>query len=289
MTTSNKESGLTTSRSVDGGVYSKLESKITSKGVNLNETESTNTKEYKYLNASENATDPTYGSTYYAYDVDGTEYSYKISTFLNTKKLYGLYTKPGIKIPYGSMVMTSVDINTVYNEDYKDYFKGSVELTDKYIIIKATSTFDDTVYRVAYSKAGDNPTEDQVKAKYDELLNSDYKGTKATFEIWIDYTNDYYGVEGLTEVSFGYLKYEQIRKQNSKGKYDAEYFDEHGIYDEDTKNSLKDLEYTTKGSSVTSGEVAINGDDYSKKIDSMKNTCKKNNIFDKLTFDVGLM
>ena len=276
------------SASVDGGVYEKADKREIQKGNNLSNNEKTSSNVYKYLKASENRSDPTYNQRHYGYDIDGTEYSYRIQTFLDEDSMSSTYYRTGASTtPHISSSFSDTDFKSIYNESMQDYIDGSFELTDKFIIIKATMTYHETIYREAVESFDEEPTETQIKAKYDELLKNEYKGTKSTYEIWLDYTTPEYDDKDHVYLSNSYLKATQILKANKKDKYDDKYFKDNGISDQDIKNMLNGKEFTTVGYSKMEYEMAYNTNDYSKKIKSMKDTCKKNNIFDSIVFISG--
>ncbi len=273
--------GRVSERKVDGGRYRLENNKSTSNKIEGKTSGSVNNKDYEYLNGSEKATDDNYGKTYKGYDDSGNVYSYTYNTFLSSSFLSQYKTKPSLGIS-GS----SVYLRSFYNEDFKDLYKGSVELTDKYIVLKFDTTYMYDIYADAARSASDK---DEVKTNYNKLINGDYKGSKASYEIWIDYVTEV-DDEGDVDLSYGYAKASTNVKLNRKAKYDDDYINDYHVSESDAA-IIKGKEYTLKGSMTQLMEIAINSNDYSKKIDSMKKLCKKNNVLDKITmsvYDTGL-
>ena len=283
-TTTKRENGSISERSVDGGRYQKNTSNGSETYVGGKETNSESAKEYKYLKASEKQDDENYNATYYGYDSMGNYYSYKISDFLSLKSLSPYYMKSGGSYyPYYAVATTSINLSNYYDDGFmKDYTKGSFEITDKYIIIKMDTSYNRSVYQDAYALAGDSATESQIKSEYDKLIKGEYKGTKANYEIWINYKNELRNSDGFNYLSFSYLKATETNKLNRKAKYDDDYFNRYGISNQETKDLLSGKEYTMNGTGSMTYEMTINFKDYTKKINSMKDTCKKNNIFDEI-------
>lgn len=268
-------------RSVDGGRYRLENNKSTSNKIEGKESGSKSSKDYEYLNGTEKSTDDNYGKTYKGYDDSGNVYSYTYSTFLSSNFLSSYKTKQSSVMP-----SSAVYLSNYYNEDFKDLFKGSFELTDKYIVIKFDTTYLLNVYSEAVLDAEDDA---QVKSNYDKLIKGDYKGSKGSYELWIDYVTDV-SDSGTTYLSYGYAKADTKIKINRKTTYDDDYINDYHISESDAA-IIKGKQYTIKGYITEYMEIAVNSNDYSKKIDSMKKLCKKNNVLDKITmsvYDTGL-
>ncbi len=251
---------------VDSGCLEIVNSKVYKKGKFGSENNSESTKVYKYLNASEKPGDDDYGATFYGYDKSGNRYSYSINSFFEYKYL------------------SSPDNYDMYDEDYKDLFECSFELTDKYIILKSKTTFIETIFdqfindfRYDHSSY----TQEEALAGYKDYYNKYHKGSTLESEIWINYTNKDY--DNDTYLTSEYFKKTENNKTNMSIEYNEKYFNIMGI-SEKFQDGLKGKKYSAKGSYYYSIEGVANTNDYSKKIESTKKEMKKNNIFEGITF-----
>lgn len=267
-------------RSVDFAIYKDTSSKTISKNNVENENESNTEKVYKYLNKTEKTTDEDYGKEYVGYDSNGEDYSYRVSTFFNA---------------YSEVTPTlSFSLDDFYDEEYKEYFKDSFELTDKYIILKCETKYNDELTETAElflaAEGIENPTSEQIKEKIKSLLKKEYKNVTIKSEIWIDYKNPIKS-GFIEELAYSYFKYEISYNYNISIKYNENlfnYFEDlyKSTFDEEVKKEYMGKSFKANASVNNYSEFSLNDDDYSKKIAAVKKECKKNNIFDKIKMSV---
>ena len=230
----------------------------------------TNKDEYKtnyYLNKSEKPTDEDYGKTFSGYDKSGYSLEYTLRYFFNYANEESVNT-------YG-----------MYIEAYKDLFDCSFELTDKYIILKSKTTYEEQLFDEFYQDyAYDHDSDEGIVAAYKNYFNKYYKGSSFEYELWINYTNK--DNDNDTYLTCEYYKANKTKKMNMTIDYNEKYFDLLHVDDEDVRKELKGQQYVMKGTDTETYEVVANTNDYSKKIESLKKEIKKNNDYDGVDFKV---
>lgn len=260
-------------RTIDFGVYKEEKGSYKTKSSTMSGESSTGSKVYKYLDASEKPTDENYGATYYGTGDSGETYYYTISSFFKDQGDY-----------------SSICVSDFYQEKYKDLFDVSFELTDKYIIIKADVTYLNEVRNYLSEKSNlEDKSYDSTEAylsAYKDILAKEYKGSKTTYEVWIDYNTKDPNEEDKVMLSYAYYKVEKVIKASYSIELNDKYFDKNPVADE-LKEKAKGKTQKVKINETEKTEYAVNTNDYSKKIKSVKDSCKKNNIFDKLDMKVG--
>ena len=118
-----------------------------------------------YINAQENSEEEYYNKPYSGYDPKTTNnVTYSISDDTDSYRY--------------SLDLYEVSLDSFYNSDLKDYFTTSYELTDKYIILKSEHDYENIL-------VSDNSKLEIGKRNNDV--------TKASYELWIDYSDDNFG------------------------------------------------------------------------------------------------
>ena len=238
---------------------------------NKKEKETSNSSLYQYLNGHADI-DNIYKS-YYGYDSNGEKYTYSLGTFVNTAYIFDCNIS-----------------NIYYDEDYDELYDNSVELTDKYIILKVKSKY--TIYML--NDAIDQLILETDKTYFDKsvviqklkkLIDECYTNTYSETEVWIDYSNPYdISDNTVKKLTYGYYKHVENNNIKKKITYDVRYLNYY--YPSINDNLASDLigvesNLTYKSSFVE--EIAVNNKSYKNKIKKLSNKCKKNNIFDKIT------
>jgi hypothetical protein len=260
-------------RTIDFGIYTEEKDSYKMKSSTMSGESSSSSKVYKYLDASEKLTDENYGATYYGTGDSGETYYYSINSFFKNNGGY-----------------SSICVSVLYHEEYKDLFDISFELTDKYIIIKADVTYleevSDYLNDKSYLEDKSYDSTEAYLSAYKDILAKEYKGSKTTYEIWIDYNTKNPDQEDKVMLSYAYYKVEKVIKASYSIELNDKYFDKYSYADE-LKEKAKGKTQKVKINSTSKEEYAVNTNDYSKKIKSVKDSCKKNNIFDKIDMKVG--
>ena len=274
-TTIDKKSSNGTTRVVDVGNYTILNSNYTDNNLGRKTTNKNSLKEYFYVNEYDNSNDPNYGCNYEGYGKDDEYYSYSLADYFEGDMADRLF-----------FYNNSVELSELYNTDYSELYTCSFELTDKYIILKSKTTYFEDIYLEAYNyftrmDITDYDSKD-ILNKMKDLYNKKYKGSFEERELWINYTHIYENYEEYHQLICDYYKDTVKYNENYDGTYDDEYFKLNLITNEDTKNKLKGIKYSVKSSSTESNEIATNTLSYNSKFNKMKNKCIKNNIYSKI-------
>ena len=262
----------TEDRTIDIGIYQYENNKNTSKSKVGNESIGQNSSIYKYVNDTEKNTDDDYEKTHRGTYANKT-YSYKIEDLT------------GELAPY-PLLLDFEQFLGGYSEEFKDYFDLAFELTENYIILKGTSRYVETADDYAEDFLPSDATSEQKIAKTKELLDGAFKGSKTTFEIWINHTKLDEDSTDVYELEYSYGKIDTNAKVNFNDIYTKTYLQ--NIHaSEDMIKEMEGKKWTMTGTVKESFELGVNKDDYSKKIDSFKKKAEKNNIFKdmKLTTD----
>lgn len=266
-----EDSSSVKTREAKVGTFELEEEKTSSKTGNLNDEKSNKKSVYKYVNDKETEDDDDYGYQHYGYK-DLEMYEYEISDFQYNLMAY----------PEGVDLDTYFETTYAFDEEYKDYFDYSFELTDKYVILKGSYTFSEMVVPIAQSLLPKDATDAQLVEKVKSLLNKECKGTKTTFELWFDYTKPSMYSEDIYDIQCVYAKKESTSKINLTATYDDNYFNSYvsdSISDE-IKDKIKGTKYTLKATIKEASELIFATDeDYSNKISKFLDKCEKNNIF----------
>ena len=260
--------------SVDAGKYDIRKSK-NKNNLPGSTTQDEDKKVYQYLDKTEKKSDSNYDATYGGKDDKGNYYSYNITSF------GGDYIAP-----------TSVDFdpfhvyfyrpsspwNQQLNGEYEDLYKGSFELTNKYIILKMKLDFTENTYRYATRELSYEGTDSDANiAKIlKQFKDNEYKGSYSEYEIWLSYEEELRG--------FAYYSSKEVTKANINKEITREYLVKNNV-DPDEYSSYIGKNYISKGTSEYIYQAKYNNKNYDSKIKSLKNKCKKNNIFDDLKME----
>lgn len=256
-------------RTIDYGKH--VENKETEKVKDLIGSSNTtySNKSTKYLNASEKPSDENYNKYYYGKDADGQVYSYSISSFFDGES---------------QLNYESISLDEFYTESMAELYDISFELTDKYIIIKSESIYSEEIADFVLMKAeidGKEITESNFVSEYKDALNKYFKGSKSTYEIWLNYTNNDESHPEYKRLGYAYYKAETTTKGSYTLTYDDAYIKYLG-YDDEYAEKVKGKKTKNTESGKYYFEVSVGEEDYAKKIKSAKQYFKKNNIFDKI-------
>lgn len=260
-------------QTLDAGKYSLRKESSSNKGYKENSGANYTKNLYEYLNVSESQDDPDYNSMHYGTDETDETYTYRVSEFL--------YSNINSE---SSIYASTVNLRNLYdktNPDIQEIVDGKIELTDKYIILKMDSIYSDEIEEY-YDMISDD---ELTFTKYKEIANNEFKGTKSTLEIWIDYSTKI-DDDGFATLEYSYYHEKNQLKENAKVTINDNVFDYYNISNEDFMNENKNKQLTIKKNYLNEIEYSTVKKDYSKKIESVKNKCKKNNIFDQLDMRV---
>ena len=262
----------TEDRTIDIGIYQSENNKNTSKSKVGNESTGQNSSVYKYVNDTEKNTDDDYEKTHRGTYANKT-YSY------NIEELTGELTTYPVSLKFEQFL-------NGYSEEFKDYFDLAFELTENYIILKGTSRYVETADDYAENFLASDATSEQKIAKTKELLDGAFKGSKTTFEIWINHTKLAEDSTDVYELEYSYGKIDANAKVNFNETYTKTYL-ENIDASEDMIKEMEGKKWTMTGTMKESYELGVNKDDYSKKIDSFKKKAEKNNIFKDMKLTTG--
>ncbi|MBQ9900092.1 MAG: hypothetical protein IJM36_03065 [Acholeplasmatales bacterium] len=251
--------------SIDGGNYVKNSVTYTYNENHMNNKEKVNDEEYTYLNDSITVTPPDYSDlykNYVAYKGDK-KYSYNYSNYLPVESYqpnnYSLY------------------LSDFYEDEYKDFYETSFELTDKEIILKTKTHLTYDLFNYYYEKKARTESTKTEDEDLHDIIDNEYKGSYIQREIWISYDTDF---DGFT---YSYFSEEGVSKTNIEFEWTKEYIE--------TLNSNKLItdayigkKYTEKGNSKSTHKIIATSTNYNKKIDSFIKKAKKNNAFEGLHF-----
>lgn len=255
-----------TSNNYDFGVYDKSSYEYGTNSFGMKQSEKESQETYKYFNKTEKSTDEDYAKRYYGYDKSGQYQSYRLIELGN--------------YPYG--IQNFVTANDLYDEEYKDLYEASFELTDKYIILKSKINYTEEIGREAdayFNKQGISATAEQFVSKVNEIREEKYKGSYTEYEIWLSYFTTFKDESDRHLITCDYYKKKEVSKANYSATYDDAYFEEHGITQDAVKDLAKGKKYTIKGSDIEITEYAANNKKFDSKIKNFKKKAEKNNIF----------
>ena len=262
--------------SVDAGKYDIRKSK-NKNNLPGSTTEDEDKEVYQYLDKTEKKSDSNYDATYGGKDDKGNYYSYNITSF-------------GFSGDYH----TSVDFDPFHqysyrapspwvqqlNGEYEDLYKGSFELTNKYIILKIKLDFTESMYRYADRELyyeGTDSDDANIAKKLKQFKDNEYKGSYAQYEIWLSYEDELRG--------FAYYSSKEVTKANINKEITREYLVKNKV-DPDEYSSYIGKKYISKGTSEYIYQAKYNNKNYDSKINKLKDKCKKNNIFDKIDMTI---
>lgn len=251
--------------SIDGGKYVKNSETYTYNENHMYNKDKVNDEEYTYLNDSITVTPPDYSDlskNYVAYKGDK-KYSYNYSNYLPVESYqsnnYSLY------------------LGEFYEDEYKDFYETSFELTDKEIILKTKTHLTYDLFNYYYEKKDRTKSTKTEDEDLQDIIDNEYKGSYIQREIWISYDTDF---DGFT---YSYFSEEGVSKTNIEFEWTKEYIE--------TLNSNKLItdayigkKYTEKGNSKATRKIIATSTNYNKKIDSFIKKAKKNNAFEGLHF-----
>ena len=223
---------------------------------------------YKYVNKEANQDNRF--DRYYGTDKDGTSYTYTLDSLrpnINTMSKY-------------------IDL---YDKNFTYFYDNKIELTDKYIILKFKSLYTQNMYEEAQNRLRFETNKSafsnkEISDKLVDLINEEYNGSYTTEELWINYNKKDNDVSNLC---FDYYYMKSYERQYKKSKYTREEVDyRYSLSDNDKINSLIGMDYLINNKTTYTYELAINDYKYDKKIESLKNKAKKNNLYDKIEMKV---
>ncbi len=244
------------------------ETVINSKATRGSANGSQNSKESYYISASEKSTDDTYGYDRVGYDLKNEEtVSYQIA------RNYGFETNTSSTDDFS---IQSYNLSYFYNDEISNLYTFSYELTDKYIIVKSDFNFTDEVYSAAYNKS---LTGSNITTELKTLMETDYKGSKSSYEIWLAYTEKSLG--------YAYYKKDVVTNYNISKIYDKSDFNDE--FEENNYTDLIGKTYNKKGKVSETTIVSTLTDGYESKINDLLSYCEKNNDYKDITFKAKRM
>lgn len=254
-----------TNVSVDAGKYMLYSIKGSTTNRDNSGSGNMNRSMYQYLDKSVKIDSDELYATYSGYSGD-TYVSYKVSTFFNTDFDNDFETE----VPFYTFAMSP-------EENMKDFYDASFELTDKYIILKIKIDYTNQMMAYALSELED---EDKMPEKLKELKNKEFKGSYQEYEIWIDYSNK--DDDSYSELTYAYYNSTVVDKEKIEKDITKEYLEDRG-YNVDLFEDFIGKKESYTINNKTTQTIAVNGNKYDSKIKNFKAKCKKNNIFDKIT------
>ena len=257
---------LINTNNYDFGVYEKSSYEYGTNSFGMKQTEKESEETYKYFNKTEKSTDEDYAKRYYGYDKSGQYQSYKLLEL-------GDY-------PYE--IHDSITAYDLYDEDYKDLYEASFELTDKYIILKSKVNCTDAIASEAeayFNRQGISATAEQFVSKINEIREEKYKGSYVEYEIWLSYFTTFKDETDRHLITCDYYKKKEVTKVNYSGTYDDAYFEEHEITKDAVKDLAKGKKFTIKADGIETTEYAVSTKKFDNKIKNFKKKAEKNNIF----------
>ena len=240
------------------------ETVINSKATRGSANGSQNSKESYYISASEKSTDDTYGYDYVGYDLKNEEtVSYQISSN------YGFESN---MLSSDYFATQSYRVSNFYNDEISNLYTFSYELTDKYIILKSDFNFTDEVYNAAFTKS---LTGSNLATELKTLMETDYKGSKSSYEIWLAYTEK--------SIGYAYYKADTLTNYNISKVYEKSDFLEFE-FEENNYTDLIGKTYNKKGKVSETTIVSTLTDGYENKINDLFSYCEKNNDYKDIKF-----
>jgi len=240
------------------------ETVVNSKATRASANGSQNSKESYYISASEKSTDDTYGYDYVGYDLKNEEtVSYQISSN------YGFESN---MLSSDYFDTQSYRVSNFYNDEISNLYTFSYELTDKYIILKSDFNFTDEVYNAAFTKS---LTGSNLATELKTLMETDYKGSKSSYEIWLAYTEK--------SIGYAYYKADTLTNYNISKVYEKSDFLEFE-FEENNYTDLIGKTYNKKGKVSETTIVSTLTDGYENKINDLFSYCEKNNDYKDIKF-----
>ena len=253
-----------TERTMKFASSTETETVINSKATRGSANGSQNSKESYYISASEKSTDDTYGYKYVGYDLKNEEtVSYQILSN------YGFESNMLSSDYYDTQ---SYRVSNFYNDEISNLYTFSYELTDKYIIVKSDFNFTDEVYNAAFTKS---LTGSNLATELKTLMETDYKGSKSSYEIWLAYTNN--------SIGYAYYKADTLTNYNISKVYEKSDFLEFE-FEENNYTDLIGKTYNKKGKVSETTIVSTLTDGYENKINDLFSYCEKNNDYKDIKF-----
>lgn len=261
--TSNTSNDVT-ERTMKFASSTETETVINSKAARVSANGSQNSKESYYISASEKSTDDTYGYKYVGYDLKNEEtVSYQILSN------YGFESNMLSSDYFGTQ---SYRVSNFYNDEISNLYTFSYELTDKYIILKSDFNFTDEVYNAAFTKS---LTGSNLATELKTLMETDYKGSKSSYEIWLAYTKN--------SIGYAYYKADTLTNYNISKVYEKSDFLEFE-FEENNYTDLIGKTYNKKGKVSETTIVSTLTDGYENKINDLFSYCEKNNDYKDIKF-----
>ena len=240
------------------------ETVVNSKATRGSANGSQNSKQSYYISASEKSTDDTYGYKYVGYDLKNEEtVSYQIGAH------YGFETNT---LSEDNFATQSYRVSNFYNDEISNLYTFSYELTDKYIILKSDFNFTDEVYNAAFTKS---LTGSNLATELKTLMETDYKGSKSSYEIWLAYTEK--------SIGYAYYKADTLTNYNISKVYEKSDFLEFE-FEENNYTDLIGKTYNKKGKVSETTIVSTLTDGYESKINDLFSYCEKNNDYKDIKF-----
>ncbi len=253
-----------TERTMKFASSTETETVINSKATRGSANGSQNSKESYYISASEKSTDDTYGYKYVGYDLKNEEtVSYQILSN------YGFESN---MLSSDYFDTQSYRVSNFYNDEISNLYTFSYELTDKYIILKSDFNFTDEVYNAAFTKS---LTGSNLATELKTLMETDYKGSKSSYEIWLAYTNN--------SIGYAYYKADTLTNYNISKVYEKSDFLEFE-FEENNYTDLIGKTYNKKGKVSETTIVNTLTDGYENKINDLFSYCEKNNDYKDIKF-----
>ena len=261
------EASNSTNYTVDAGKYEITKEKKKTSSFKSEDVDNTKNL-YQYLDKTEKKSDPDFGSEYRGYDKNGESYSYRITSFCddinaNTGSFYHFFV--------------------VDTDGYDELYKASFELTDKYIILNIKLDYTTEMRSYAMKELEDD-TSSKMVDKLKELRDKEFKGSYSQYEIWISYDMKSDDNSNIVVPTYVYYSSKEVNKYNIEKEITKDYLEKNNL-DAEAYKSYIGKKYTKKGTDESSYQAKYNDKNYDSKIKSLKNKCKKNNIFDDLKME----
>ena len=259
---------------VDAGKFESYSIKSNTKG-DANSTNSNGSSSiYEYLDKTENKSDTDFGATYRG-QAGFDSISYSITDFMHVDG-------PDID---SSVSLSNVAVSPI--EGLADLYETNFELTDKYIILKCKVYYTFEMMYYARNEIEGEFSNEKMVSKIKELKDKEFKGTYTEAELWINYdVKD--GDSDNIELTYSYFKSTTVTKKNIEKEITNDILEDYDL-DKETYKDYVGKKQTIKEDGKNVITKAYSKDKYDSKIKSMKNKCKKNNIYDKITMikDLG--
>ena len=196
------------------------------------------------------------------------------------------------------LIFNFINPNYYYNDIYEKYgvFKGSIELTSNYLIIKQKSNYDAINYLYRDYEDGLIDYDELTSLLNNISIRTNIKNSYTEEEIWIDYNdiNIYDYSDGITTYKHDDLGFSYYKKtinfkyeRNFTWKQDKKYREFSNSYITDPFSELigKNAKYKiNKNYTYEMYPIDITREEIDNKLLDFKNYCKNNNILDKYDF-----